>query len=213
MKDKYRLLIKTIFFIEHFSVKEILLHGLCNSWKTLSLLYRPSTVHPLCHDAAYESCGASTHAPHVYQHLPVTRTNRARCCLSCMPCYKKGGFLPTEPTIGGGFLLPLRLAVLLSTLSFQVRLHSPTLQSCAELCVDHWSQFCRKAMSNFILICSLQLILMVVGGGRVAKLSSRQKCNCGRLCTTVWVFVGVEHELGTPVLHLSLVAPLRHCHH
>ena len=28
---------------------------------------------------------------------------------------------------------------------------------------------------------------------------SRQKCNCHRLCTTVWVFVGVEQELG----HLS----------
>ena len=53
--------------------------------------------------------------------------------------------------------------------------HSPTLQSCAELCVDHqtvadWSQFCRKATSNFIFICSLQRILMVVGGGSVAKL-------------------------------------------
>ena len=41
----------------------------------------------------------------------------------------------------------------------------------------------------------------------------RQKCNCSRLCTTVWVFVGVEQELGTPVLRLSLIAPLRHCHH
>ena len=28
---------------------------------------------------------------------------------------------------------------------------------------------------------------------------SRQKCNCGRLCTTLWVFIGVEQELG----HLS----------
>ena len=89
--------------------------------------------------------------------------------------------------------------------------HSPTLQSCAEVCVDHqivadWSQFCRKAMSNFILICSLQLIFMVVGRGECGKVVeidnsyfSRQKCNCGRLCTTVWVFVGVEQELG----HLS----------
>ena len=48
--------------------------------------------------------------------------------------------------------------------------------------------------------------------GSVAKLCSRQKCNCGRLCTTVWVFVGVEHELGTPVLRLPLIAPLRHSH-
>jgi len=89
------------------------------------------------------------------------------------PVTKKVVFLPMVPTIRGGFLLPLRLAVLLSTLSFQVRHHSPTLQSCAELCVDHWSQFCRKAMSNFILICSLQLILMVVGGGVLQSCGNR----------------------------------------
>ena len=40
---------------------------------------------------------------------------------------------------------------------------------------------------------------------------SRQKYDCSRLCTTVWVFVGVKWEWGTPVLHLSQIAPLRHC--
>ena len=87
--------------------------------------------------------------------------NRAQCWLSCRPCYKKVVFLPTEPTIGGGCLLSFRLALLLSLLSFQVRRHSQTLQYCAELHFDHqpvahWSQFCCKAMSNFILICSLR---------------------------------------------------------
>ena len=93
VKDECRLLIKTVVFIEHFNVKKILLHGLYNSWKTFTLLYRPITVHPLCCDAAYKSCGASSHAPHAYQHPPVKPANQARCCLSCMPCYKKGGFL------------------------------------------------------------------------------------------------------------------------
>ena len=93
VKDECRLLIKIILFIEHFIVKEILVHGLYNSWKTFSHLYRPSTVHPLCHDAAYESCGASSLAPHVYQHPPVKPTNEARCCLSFRPCYKTGGYL------------------------------------------------------------------------------------------------------------------------
>ena len=111
VKDGCRLLIKTVVFIEHFSVKEILVHSLYNSWKTFLLLFRPSTLHPLCHDAAYESCGASSCAPHAYQHLSVKPTNRARCCLSCMPCTKKVVFLPTEATIRGGFLLSLRLAL------------------------------------------------------------------------------------------------------
>ena len=93
VKDGCRLLIKTIVFIEQFNVKEILVHGLYNSWKTFTLLYRPSTVHPLCHDAAYESCGASLLAPHAYQHPSVKPASQARCCLSCRSCYKKGDFL------------------------------------------------------------------------------------------------------------------------
>ena len=93
VKDGCRLLIKTIVFIEHFSVKEILLHGLYNSWKTFTLFYRPNAVHPLCHGAAYKSCGASSGAPHAYQHPSVKSAVRARCCLSCTPCYKKGVFL------------------------------------------------------------------------------------------------------------------------
>ena len=93
VKDGCRLLIKIIVFIEHFNVKEILVHGLYNSWKTFSLLYRPIAVHPLCHDAAYESCRASSRAPHVYQNPPVKPAIRAQCCLSSTPCYKKGGYL------------------------------------------------------------------------------------------------------------------------
>ena len=45
VKDGCRLLIKIIVFIEHFNVKEILVHGLYNSWNTFSLLCRSSTVH------------------------------------------------------------------------------------------------------------------------------------------------------------------------
>jgi len=59
---------------------------------------------------------------------------------------------------------------------------------------------------------------MVFGGGECGKdveidvtCFSRRKCNCGRLHATAWVFVDVEQELGTPVLHLSLIPLLRHC--
>ena len=93
VKDECRFLIKTVVFIEHLNVKKILHHGLYNSWKTFTLLYRPSTVHPLCCDTAYKNCGVSSFAPHAYKHPPVKPANRARCCLSSMLCYKKGGFL------------------------------------------------------------------------------------------------------------------------
>ena len=91
VKDGCRLLIKPAVFIQHLVVKEILLHGLYNTWKS-SLLYKPSTVNALCHDAACDSCGASSGVPHADQHLPGKPTNRARCWLSCRPCYKKMWF-------------------------------------------------------------------------------------------------------------------------
>jgi len=47
------------------------------------------------------------------------------------------------------------------------------------------------------------------GGGKVVEIYdtcfSRQKYNCGQLRATLWVFVGVMRELGTCVLHLSLI--------
>jgi len=53
------------------------------------------------------------------------------------------------------------------------------------------------------------------GGGKFVEIHdrclSRQKCNCGRLKLTVAVFVCVKWESVTPVLHLSLIASLRHC--
>ena len=90
VKDGCRLLIKTIVFVQHLIVKQVLVHCLYNSWKTFTLLYRPITVHPLCNDAAYESCGASSHAPHAYQHPPVKPVNRVLCCLCSTPFYKNG---------------------------------------------------------------------------------------------------------------------------
>jgi len=57
--------------------------------------------------------------------------------------------------------------------------------------------------------------MVVGGGGNVVEIHdscfSRWKCNCSRLHATTWIFVGVKRESGTPVLHLSLIAPLRHC--
>jgi len=108
-----------------------------------------------------------------------------------------------------------------SPLLFKGRCHSPTLQCHAELCVDHqtvtdWSQFCHKAMSDFILSCSLQLFLcwLVGGGGKIVEIDQscfiRRKCNCSGLCVRAWVFVDIERELGIPVLNLSLIALPRH---
>jgi hypothetical protein len=56
VKDECRLLIKTVVFIEHCNIKEVPVCVLYNSWKTFSLLYRPSTVNPVCRDAAYDRC-------------------------------------------------------------------------------------------------------------------------------------------------------------
>jgi hypothetical protein len=112
----------------------------------------------------------------------------------------------------------------LSPLLFKVRRHCPTLQYCAELCVDHqtvteWSQFCCSAKSNIILSCSLQLFN---GGyprecrvhGRVLEIGGscfvRQKCNCSRLRETAWEFVDVNEKLETLVLNLLLIATPRH---
>ena len=69
MKDECRLLIKTVVFIEH-SVKEIPVHGLYNTWKTFSLVYGPSTVNPVCYDAAFESCGLSSYVRRADRHSP-----------------------------------------------------------------------------------------------------------------------------------------------
>jgi len=143
-------------------------------WKTFSLFYKPSTVNRLCCDAAYDSCGESC-APHADQHPPGKHANQTCCLLSFRSCYKKKlVFLPTEPTILGGFLLSLRLTLLLSVLLFQVKRRSLTLQFRVALHFDHqtvadWLQFCQKAMSNLILICFLQHILMVVGRGEHGK--------------------------------------------
>jgi hypothetical protein len=98
VKDECRLLIKTIVFIEHCNIKEIPVQGFYNTWKTVSLLYGPSTVIPVCHDTTYDSCGPS-YAPHADRHPPGKPSNQAQHWLSCRLCYKKVVLLPTEPTI------------------------------------------------------------------------------------------------------------------
>jgi hypothetical protein len=53
-----------------------------------------------------------------------------------------------------------------------------------------------------------------VGHGRVLEIGGscfvRQKCNCGRMHATAWVFVDVRQKLETLVLNLFLIAPPRH---
>jgi len=150
-------------------LKEILFHGLYNTWKTLSLLYWPSTVNALCHDAAYDSCGPSSCAPHTDQHPLGKPANQAKCWLSFWLCYKKGGFLANGTNHSMGISIISVGSLLLSALTFPVSRHSLTLQFRAELHFEHenvadWSQFCCKPMLNFILICSLRIFLMVLGG-------------------------------------------------
>jgi hypothetical protein len=36
-----------------------------NMWKNFSLLYRPNTINPVCHDTAYDSCGSVLTNPHL----------------------------------------------------------------------------------------------------------------------------------------------------
>ena len=105
-------------------------------------------VNPLCYDASYDSCGASSFAPDAEQHPPGKPTNQAQFWLSCRPCYKKGGSLANGTNhCRTMYLIVYVGSLLLSTLLFQVRHHSPTLQFCAKLRFDHqtvadWSQFC-----------------------------------------------------------------------
>jgi len=166
-------------------------------WKTFSLVLakHSQSIVPWC--SIWQLWGIVMCAP-----CWPTPANRAQCWVSCRPCYKKGGFLPTEPTIRGGCLLSFRLPLCYSALAFQVRYHSPTLQFFAELHFDHqtvahWSQFCCKAMLSFILICPLQLFLN--GGWQgVAKLwkymidASAGKCVIAASCTWQCAFLLVS---------------------
>ena len=80
-------------------------------WKKFSLLYWPSTVNPLCADAAYDSCGTSSCVP------TLTNTRLLNPPIERNVGYPVGRvtkmvvFLPAEPTIGGGCLLSFRLSL------------------------------------------------------------------------------------------------------
>ena len=92
----------------------------------------------ICHDAAYDSLGSSSCAPHADQHPPGNPANQAQCWLSCRPCYKKGGFLANWTNHWRRMSLIISVgSLLLSALVFQVRRHSLTLQFHAELHFDH----------------------------------------------------------------------------
>ena len=111
--------------------------------------------------------------------------------------------------------------MLLCALAFQVRHHSQTLQFFAELHFDHQTRSLvtvplqSNVELHFDLSFTAVLKWWLAGGGKVSEIYdrcfSRQMCNCGQLRATLCIFVGVKRELGTPVLHVSLIAPLRHC--
>jgi len=112
--------------------------------------------------------------------------------------------------------------LLLSALSFKVRRLSLTLNVMqntvltTKLLLTGHSSAARQCRTWFWVI--VYSFFMVGGRGKRGKwveiddsCFSRQKCNWGRLCATAWVFVNVERELGTPVLHLLLNVLPRHC--
>jgi len=84
------------------------------------------------------------------------------------------------------------------------------------LLTGHSSAARQSQTSFWVFLYSFSYCGWWVGGhGKYVEIDesffSSSKCICGRLCETVWVFVDVERELGTPVLHLSLTATPRHC--
>ena len=225
MKDECRLLIKTIVFIEHCNIKKIPVHALYNMWKTFSLLYRPSTDYPVFRDASYDSFGplscatalSNTHLVNLpiepYIGYPVgSVTKKWFSCQENLPFEEEVSYCLSWLSVFGRALVEIKTPFS----------NPPVL--CGTLCVDHqtlddWSQLCCKSMSNFILSNFLLLFLWWLRGWREVRgkfvevddsCFSKQKCNCGRLCVTAWVFVDVEWELRTPVLHLSLIALPRH---
>ena len=94
VKDGCRLLIKIIVFIEHFNVKEILVHGLYNSWKTFSVLYRSSTVH-CAMNKLMRAVGCPTPTNTRLLNPPVERD----VVYPVRAVTKQVVILPTEPTI------------------------------------------------------------------------------------------------------------------
>jgi hypothetical protein len=112
VKDDCRLLIKATVFIEHLTVKEILIYVLYNKWKTFSLcIGRAQSIH----------CAMMQHMTAV-GHRSVRPTPTNTCLVNrpieCDVGYswgpvtkKRWFFLPMEPTIQGGCLLSFRLAL------------------------------------------------------------------------------------------------------
>ena len=161
VKGDCRLLIKAAVFIHHLDVRKFC-SMVCTIRGKYSHFYINQEQSILC--AVMQLMTAVGH-----RHVRPTLTNTRLVNLTIEhddgcpsgPVTEKVVLLPMEPTIGGGCLL-FRLALLLSTLSFQARRHSLTLQFRAELHFDHqtvadWSRFSCKAMSNLILICFYSL--------------------------------------------------------
>jgi hypothetical protein len=79
--------------------------------------------------------------------------------------------------------------------------------SCRTHCDDHQTGHSFAARQYQTLFWIILYIFSLRGGGggrgKVVEIDSRcfsrQKCNCGRLCVTAWVFVDAAQELGTPV--------------
>jgi len=131
-------------------------------------LYGPRIVSPVCCDAACDSYGLSR-APRADEHPPGEPAIRA-WLYSVGSVTKKLCSCQQNQPLKEDISYCFKLALLLSAFLFKVRRHSPTRQCHAKLCVDNqtvvdWSQFCRNAMSNFILSFLMLFLLWLVRWG------------------------------------------------
>ena len=162
MKDECRLLIKTVVFIEH-NVKEIPVHG-------LYFTIHGRNSHFCMGQAQSIQCAVTQHSRAVgcyHTCTALTNTHMVNPSIKTSVGYpvgsvKKIGSLASRTNHWRRMSVVVVLVgcLLLYLLLFKVRRLCLTLQCHAELRVDHqtvahWSQFCRKAMSYFILSCSL----------------------------------------------------------
>jgi hypothetical protein len=141
-----------------------------------SLLYGLSVVISMCCDATFNSCGPWSYAPHTNRHLPVEPANRVRRLLYSRICLKKKWFScqqnqPFEEDVS--HCLSWLSVIVRALVQSRAPLSDPPM-SCRTPCwppiFADWSQFCHKAVSNFILSYSLQLFLWWLSGRSVVNL-------------------------------------------
>jgi hypothetical protein len=107
---------------------------LYNSWKTFWLLYGPSKVNSVFHDAAYDSCGPLWYAPRPNKHPACEPNNQAERGYFVGSITKKWFSCQWNQPFEEDLLL-LKLAVIVPTL---VESNTP-LYNCPMFCRTLWT--------------------------------------------------------------------------